>query len=439
MFNRNKFLFAVPLAFISVVAPAFASTTLPTGTKFTSSSTCQAASSISGIPSSSLRLVNNIKYDAREINKGYNDSTHVRVLVNGQLQWVTIAGCGSLPVFQSTNTCRVSSSISGIPSSPYRLTNGRYYAITAFNQQSNPASSTHVQLNNDGYLEWTAINGCGNVINVGGTSTPTPSPTPSPTPTPSGGVPGTGTFFDTTNNTENNKTGAADPTPPVPTFTAFDIEMAAICGEPGSRVSPTVFKNTLKKYPAELSRIMQYTGYRVFGSRPAQYTNVDQYLDQLAEAWVNTDTYAYDHIFCGEPEPTKIGGLHFHRRYFDLQQKGQAGRLLNNSSNQEVVPGSIYTIGVKMQRGATPSSGYSQSSIKGYGYTLSAEDMLKIATKAFRDNPTSSTSSEACIIRNFLDDGKLLNLVFVRRASGIRTFYPDATPSSSDPTCKVNP
>lgn len=210
--------------------------------------------------------------------------------------------------------------------------------------------------------------------------------------------------------------------------------MSAICGAPGSRVSPTVFKNTLKKYPAELNRIMQYTGYRVFGSRPAQYTNVDDYLNQLAEAWVNSETHAYDHIFCGEPTST-IGGLHFHRRYYDLQQSGQAGRVLNNSNNQEIVPGVIYTIGVKMSNG---SGGFAQSNIKGYGYTLSAEDLLKFGTKAFRDNPTSSSSSSACIL-NVNDDGKNFKMVFVRRASGIRTFYPDATPSTSDPVCKVNP
>jgi len=431
--SRNLFFCTVPLAFLTAVTPAFAATTLPTGTKFTSTSTCQVASSISGISSSSQRLVNNFKYNAREINKGYSDSTHVRIEYNGQLVWVPIGGCGNLPIFQSTNTCRVASSINGIPSSSRRLTNGKYYAVTAFNQQTNPAASTHVQLNNGGFLEWTAINGCGNVINVGSSSSP--SPTPTPTPTPSGGIPGTGPFFDTINNTENNKVGGnSDPTPPPPQLTAFDREMAAICGAPGTSVSATTFKNTLKKYPAELNRIMQFTGYRVFGTRPAQYTNVDDYLNQLAEAWFDPNTKAYDHIFCGEPEGNKVGGLHFHARYLDLQQKGQAGRVLNNRRNQEIVPGVIYTIGVKM---LNASGGYSQSNIKGYGYTLSAEDLLKFGTKAFRDNPTSSTTSTACLL-DVNDDGKNFKMVFVRRASGIRTFYPDATPGS-DPACRINP
>ncbi len=436
--SRNLFFCTVPLAFLTAVTPAFAATTLPPGTKFTSTSTCQVASSISGISSSSQRLVNNFKYNAREINRGYNDSTHVRIEYNGQLVWVPIGGCGTLPIFQSTNTCRVASSISGIPSSSRRLTNGKYYAVTAFNQQTNPAASTHVQLNNDGFLEWTAINGCGNLVSFNGSSSPTPTPTPSPTPTPtpSGGIPGTGPFFDTINNPENNKFGGnSDPTPPPPQLTAFDREMAAICGAPGTSVSATTFKNTLKKYPAELNRIMQFTGYRVFGTRPARYTNVDDYLNQLAEAWFDPNTKGYDHIFCGEPEPTKVGGLHFHARYLDLQQKGQAGRLLNNSSNQEIVPGVIYTIGVKM---LNASGGYSESKIKGYGYTLSAEELLKFATKAFRDNPTSSTTSSVACLLDVNDDGKNFKMVFVRRASGIRTFYPDATPGS-DPACTINP
>ncbi|MFN3359954.1 MAG: EndoU domain-containing protein [Pseudanabaenaceae cyanobacterium] len=432
---KRSALLAVPLYLGTLVFPAFAATTLPPGTKFTATSTCQVASSISGITSSSQRLVSNIQYNAREINRGYNDSTHVRIEYNGQLMWVAINGCGRLPVFQSTNTCRVASSIAGISSSSKRLQNGTFYAITAFNQQTNPAASTHVQLNNGGVLDWTAISGCGNVIQVASSSTP--SPTPTPTPAPGGGIPGTGPFFDTINNPENNAFGGnVDPTPPPPTLTAFDREMAAICGAPGTAVSATTFKNAMKKYPAELNRIMQFTGYRVFGNRPAQYTNPDQYLDQLAAAWFDPNTKGFDHIFCGEPEPGgKVGGLHFHARYLDLQEKGLAGRLLNNSSKQEIVPGVIYTIGVRMRNA---SGGISESAIKGYGYTLSAEDLLKFVTKAFRDNPSSNTaSSDGCIL-DVTDDGKNFKTMFFRRASGIRTFYPDATPEFGKfPACVI--
>ena len=73
------------------------------------------------------------------------------------------------------------------------------------------------------------------------------------------------------------------------------------------------------------------------------------------------------------------------------------------------------------------NGGEASSRIKGYGLTLSAADILKVATKAFAENPTASTESKGCLLP-LEDEGKQFTTVFVRRAGGIRTFYPDATP-----------
>ncbi|NET35268.1 MAG: EndoU domain-containing protein [Cyanothece sp. SIO1E1] len=62
---------------------------------------------------------------------------------------------------------------------------------------------------------------------------------------------------------------------------------------------------------------------------------------------------------------------------------------------------------------------------------------MKISTKAFRDNPTNSRESTGCLL-DIKDDCKNFKAVFVRRASGVRTFYPDATPDAGrNGTCAI--
>ncbi len=71
--------------------------------------------------------------------------------------------------------------------------------------------------------------------------------------------------------------------------------------------------------------------------------------------------------------------------------------------------------------------GWASFHIRGYGLTLSAADLIKIITRAFAENPTSSNSSSGCLL-DVTDGGVNFTTVFVRRAKGIRTFFPDATP-----------
>ncbi|MEY2840241.1 MAG: hypothetical protein RJB60_2540, partial [Pseudomonadota bacterium] len=131
--------------------------------------------------------------------------------------------------------------------------------------------------------------------------------------------------------------------------------------------------------------------------------------------------------FCGETEgEKKIGGLHFVGRYVQLQKSGEACRLPNFKSN-EVVPGSIYSMGVKMKKA---NGQFISHEIKGYGLTYSAAEILKAGTRALAENPTSSSSSTACLQR--VSDGPTqYTMVFVRRKQGVRTFYPDATPDKA--------
>lgn len=227
-------------------------------------------------------------------------------------------------------------------------------------------------------------------------------------------------FFDDVDNPVSVNNGTADITPPAPTVTPFGKALLAVCGEPSTSVTRDAFKGLMRAHPEVLDRIMRFTGGRVFADRPVR-SDVEAYLEDLTDAWFAI--HGFDHIFCGEPQPGgSVGGLHYHGRYLELQANETACRLPPNHKN-EVVPDVIYTMGVRV----TVDGRSAQSPVKGYGLTLSAEDILKVVTRALAENPTLSTSSVGCLL-DVTDDEHQFTTVFVRRRSGVRTFYPDATP-----------
>ncbi len=237
-------------------------------------------------------------------------------------------------------------------------------------------------------------------------------------------------FFDNLTNPETGPIGGpADMTPPPPLLNQFDQDITRICGQPGDKVSRLDFINVMNDHRDILSRIRQSTEGQVYGNRPIPLSDED-FLEDLTDAWFASGV-GFEHIFCGEPvRGGNIGGFHFTGRYLQLQEAELAGRLPNNSRREEVEPGEIYTIGVIMK----VDGGEAQSNIKGYGYTLSAEDILTLVTKAFHDNPTNQSNSQACLLK-VEDDGNNFSAVFVRRSDGIRTFYPDATPDNALRDC----
>lgn len=239
---------------------------------------------------------------------------------------------------------------------------------------------------------------------------------------PAGSVP----FFDNINNPVSGLAygSPADVTPLIPTLNNFDTAVTDLCGQPGTFVSPSNFQTMMNSNPTVLANIQQYVGGSLI---PGRTSNAD-FLADLTNVWFNVD--GFEHIFCGEPVAGgSIGGLHFVGRYVELQQKGLAGRLSNNTSREEVNPNTVYTMGVVMK----VSNSTAQSSIKGYAYTLSAEEILSIATLAYKNNPNTSSTNTVCHW-TVTDEGKTFKTVFVRREGGIRTFYPDATPDIN-PNC----
>ncbi|MGK7926323.1 MAG: EndoU domain-containing protein [Spirulina sp.] len=321
--------------------------------------------------------------------------------------------------FTVTRACNAVRSIRK-GSEPVALNVGETYPALGTNK-TREASYAYINVNGD--RKWVALN-CG--IFDDSTSVPTP---PQPEPTPQRDQRALLPFFDTEDNPVClPKSGCVDVTPEPPALDDFDLAVNEVCGKPGKVVSRQEFKALMNGHPEVLAELRNYTDGKVYGDRATPETTAD-YLDDLTEAWFNV--HGFDHIFCGEPIPGgKIGGLHYYGRYLDLQQKELAGRLDNNERREEVEEGVIYTLGAVMNVNGERAV----SRIKGYGYTLSAKDLLALATKAFADNPTISNRSTACIL-NVNDDGQNFATVFVRRSRGIRTFFPDATPSDRDPAC----
>ena len=306
-------------------------------------------------------------------------------------------------LFEVDQACEAVSSIRR-QTSPVPINPGE--VLTVFGENKIPGG-THAFIRIDGQQKWFPLR-CGryNGIETGTNFKP---------------------FFDNENNPVETRNGFADATPPPPVLDEFDEAVNEVCGVPGKVVSRTEFVTLMNEFSDVLSDVQAFTANRVFGNEPP-ITNSELYLERLTDAWFGRE--GFNHVFCGEIEGRRIGGLHFVGRYFDLQEKGLAGML----DAIEVVPGSIYTIGVEMQVGNRRVS----SRIKGYGYTLSASDILKFGTRAFADNPTNSNGREGCIL-TISDDGFTFSNLFAPRATGIRTFFPDATPNFGEGICKINP
>jgi len=235
------------------------------------------------------------------------------------------------------------------------------------------------------------------------------------------------TFFDNENNPIKTRTGFKDITPQAPTFDKFDKDVLQFCGSPGKVTTADGFKSLMKANPDVLKNLFDFTSGKVFQSK-AKNTDLNSYLNDLTKAWYAL--HGFDHIFCGEKDGRSIGGLHFHGRYQQLESTNQLCRM-NNSSSNEVIEGSVYSMGVEMK---LANNEVIRHSIKGYALTLNASDILLSATKAFAENHTDSNQSEACLLK-LSDSNTLYNMVFVRRNNGIRTYYPDATPGKDNP-CK---
>lgn len=233
-------------------------------------------------------------------------------------------------------------------------------------------------------------------------------------------------FFDRLNNPVNvafPRGKKLDITPPPPQLNLFDQAVLRSCGSIGTKVRAESFKQLLSQYPDVLQKAQQISGGELRPNRRSK----SQFLEDLTAIWFNKQ--GFEHIFCGEiKSATEIGGLHFYGRYLQLQNNSIAGRLPNNSQQEEVVSGVIYTIGVVLKQ----SERLVTDTLKGYAYVSNAQEILIDTTKAFK---IQGNTEGACLYRvRDKETGNSFQAVFVKENNAIITFYPDATPKGK--ACK---
>lgn len=234
-------------------------------------------------------------------------------------------------------------------------------------------------------------------------------------------------FFDQVNNPISvgvPRNRAVDITPPPPQLNDFDRSVLETCGTFGSSVSTAQLRRLFSESPEVINRIKSAVGGEILPGRKTE----QQFRDDLLRIWSERD--GFEHIFCGEINGQKIGGLHFVGRYLQLQNQGIAGRLPNNTRQEEVQEGEIYTLGVEVRQGDRRI----RDSKKGYSYVSNAEDLLTEATQAFKQ--FSKKNQQACLhtVRD-PDADQPFQAVFVKTSRAIVTYYPDATPNPKDPSC----
>lgn len=331
--------------------------------------------------------------------------------------------------FIATQACPATQGINGKNPGNIKLTVGTLYTAQGFNSSQRQFVLLRVpQATPD--RRWVKAT-CGDfqasgAVNPSPTPSPTLSPTPSPTSQPSSSLL---PFFDAEDNpvsVDFPRGAQKDISPPPPELEEFDRKILALCGaEFDAPVSNVKFRQLMTFYPDVVLKLKQATGGEL---KPNRRSN-SQFLDDLTAIWF--EQKGFKHIFCGEQDGKSIGGLHFVGRYLELQQNGVAGRILRTGNGrkatQEVVDGEIYTFGVAIvQNGRV----IAENPIKGYPYTLNAQEMLLEATRGFKLFKSTSKESKGCLLTIAVPGTTPHQAVFVKKAGAIRTFYPDATPDT---------
>lgn len=74
--------------------------------------------------------------------------------------------------------------------------------------------------------------------------------------------------------------------------------------------------------------------------------------NELAKIWftnsrVEKETKGFGHIFCGEPDRLRLGGMHFVGRYVEAQEHEWAGAIWDLCNKLDIKPSTCLYIGMK--------------------------------------------------------------------------------------------
>jgi hypothetical protein len=321
--------------------------------------------------------------------------------------------------FTAKRTCEAPRAINGLNPGNIRVSNGQSYQAVGFNSPE----QKFIQIKVPGATperRWVSAS-CGDFEPGDIGSKPDPDSEPKQPQTAL--LP----FFDEIDNPEIHRHPVgipADITPPPPVLSEFDQAVLNTCGPIGSKVKASAFRQLMEEHPDVLRQVKDAVGGELLAGRDTDA----EFVDDLTTVWSSRE--GFEHVFCGELEgQTKIGGLHFVGRYLQLQKQGIGGRLPDNWKKEEVVPGSIYTLGVVIKKDGQTWI----DDLKGYALVSDAQELLLDATKAFK----AQGNAQGACLSPVLDDetGQSFKAVFVKGSAqgaardAIITFYPDATPA----------
>ena len=228
-----------------------------------------------------------------------------------------------------------------------------------------------------------------------------------------------------------------DAMPKPPMVTAFDQQVLNTCGAFGSGVSVDQVRSLFEKNPDIVAQIKKAVEESIIQppGMPVRRQLKEVFFEDLVEMW--TGQRGFEHIFCGQVKGNEIKGLHFAARYYELQQKGIAGRLPFNQREEEVIAGLVYTVGIQ----AKVNGRVLNDRKGGYSYVSSALEILIDGTRAYTQFKINSGQNNSVCLYNAEDIETLqkFKAVFVKNDRGIVTMYPNATPNAGDRPCNQNP
>jgi hypothetical protein len=220
--------------------------------------------------------------------------------------------------------------------------------------------------------------------------------------------------------------------PSAPALDPFDRAVLRACGPIRGRVSAEEFETLVLDH---LPRIRPRL--------PADWRELDDGAihSKLAAIWLAGN--GFDHVFCGEWEKGRVGGLHFRGRYLQLQREASACFRVTDRLERDA--DRIYAIGVASADGAEFAP------IKSYALAQSALDVLALGTAGFSAccgpgadwRPYGDRFGHQVFIPSDEGGTSIMNrLVCGTRDrtstanAALTTLYPDATPGDAVPQCR---